>query len=469
MPTAWDPDANGSVRTLALSSDGATVYAGGNFTSFNGGAVTRNYIAAIDVATGVPTAWDPDSDNYVYTLVLSSDGATVYTGGNFTSFNGGAVTRNYIAAIDAATGVPTAWDPNPDSNVQSLAISPDNSILYMGGHFRSLVGGTIKRVYGAAVTLDTGVPTNWDPFLEWDIYTFSFCPDSSKMFIGGNFYYVNAQERNNLAAINVKTGRFTSWNPDSDNEVNVLALSSDGATVYAGGNFTSFNGSAVTRNYIAAIDAVTGVPTVWDPDADGPVITIVLSSDGATVYAGGNFTSFNGGAVTRNHIAAIDTATGAPTGWDPDASGNVYTLVLSLDGATVYVGGNFTTFNAGAVTRHYIAAIDAATGVPTAWDPDADDSVYTLILSSDGATVFTGGGFDSFNAGAVERHHIAAIDATTGEPTGWDPDAGGDVFTLVLSPDGATVYAGGEFWDFLQESLTRVGFGSIDVVTGEVW
>ena len=95
----------GRVYGLALS-DGV-VYAGGWFTTIGGQA--RRNIAALDAATGLATAWDPCANDDVWSLAVS-DGV-VYAGGWFTTIGGQA--RNYIAALDARTGAATAWDPNP--------------------------------------------------------------------------------------------------------------------------------------------------------------------------------------------------------------------------------------------------------------------------------------------------------------------------------------------------------------------
>ena len=55
---------------------------------------------------------------------------------------------------------------------------------------------------------------------------------------------------------------------------------------------------------------------------------------GATVYAGGRFTSIGG--QTRNHLAALDAASGAATAWNPHPSDCVYSLAWSE--GTLYVG-----------------------------------------------------------------------------------------------------------------------------------
>ena len=120
----------GSVTALAIS--GSAIYAGGSFTSVNGGTV-RNYLAAIDLTSGIATAWNPNMSSSVSALAIS--GSSIYAGGSFTSVNGGTA-RNYLAAIDLTSGTATAWNPNMSGgSVTSLVTSGSN--IYAGGYFTS--------------------------------------------------------------------------------------------------------------------------------------------------------------------------------------------------------------------------------------------------------------------------------------------------------------------------------------------
>ena len=262
----------------------------------------------------------------------------------------------------------------------------------------------------------------------------------STVYAGGDFNNIGGQSRSHIAALDAISGLATAWNPGADNIVFALAVS--GSTVYAGGYFGTIGGQS--RSHIAALDATSGLATTWNPGASSLVYALAVS--GSTVYAGGVFTSIGGQG--RGRIAALDATTGLATAWNPGADGQVQTLAVS--GSTVQAGGEFTSI--GGQSRSNLAELDAATGLATAFDPGANQAVYTLVVS--GSTVYAAGDFD--NIGGQDRSHIAALDLT-GLATTWNPGADAPVFVLALN--GTTVYAGGNFTSI--GGLSSGGFAAL--------
>jgi hypothetical protein len=207
--------------------------------------------------------------------------------------------------------------------------------------------------------------------------------------------------------------------------------------VYAGGNFYGIGGQV--RNYIAALNASNGLATAWNPNANKPVLALAVS--GSTVYAGGTFTSIGGQA--RSRIAALDASSGLATSWNPNASHFYQPSVgaLSVSGNTVYAGGIFTSI--GGQARGSIAALDASSGLATPWNPNPSGGGLVDVLTISGSTVYAGGSFSSM--GGQTRKNIAALDAASGLAMPWDPNANGEVTALAVS--GSTVYVGGAFTD----------------------
>jgi hypothetical protein len=173
--TDWDPDANGVVRTLE-SADGdeeqdAVVYAGGAFAVIGeadipGGRGVRHGVAALRAEDATVTGWNPDADYTVRALALSGDEQTLYAGGSFNSIGGSSRSRLAALAADGAgtgTGDALAWDPsahNPDPAATSAirAIDAQGDNAYVGGE-QTDVGSYAQRGYAQFTTDEPGEPS----------------------------------------------------------------------------------------------------------------------------------------------------------------------------------------------------------------------------------------------------------------------------------------------------------------------
>ena len=386
---------------------------------------------------------------------LAVSGGSVYVGGDFVSIGGRA--RQDLAEVKARTGAATAWNPNPDGRVRALGVS--RSSVYAGGSFTSIGGQQRNRL--AALDATTGALTDWNPNaggIPHQTDVMALAASGSTIYAGGNFPSVGGRPRHHLAALDPTTGAATNWNPNPDGG-GVAALAVSGQTVYVGGAFQSIGGQR--RHSIAALDATTGSATDWNPDPEGGAylgIVRTLAVTGSTVYAGGNFASIGG--QPRHNLAALDATTGAATDWDPDPTGGTFveqngillgeTDALATSAGTVYVGGDFTTI--GGQPRNNLAAIDATTGTATDWNPNparsgqASHAVFINALAVADSTIYVGGAFTSI--GGQPRRALAALDATTGAATDWDPNGPNSSPTAgasVLAVSGSTLYAGGDF------------------------
>ena len=440
----WNPRTKGPARAVrAIAVSGKTVYVGGEFTSIGGRK--RANIAALSARTGRATNWNPSArgepaweDDFVSALAVS--GSTVYAGGHFTVIGGAE--RINIAALSARTGTATVWQPGASRTVFALAVS--GSTVYAGGGFDSI--GGLQRHNVAALDAGTGVATSWNPDANRTVY--ALASQGGSIYMGGDFTRIGDQPRNHLAAVSVDSGAAGAWNPNANAPVHVLAMSSSG--VYAGGVFDKVGDQA--RTDIAELDPGAGNPTAWNPGANGDVDALTVS--GSLVYAGGAFTRIGG--QPRARIAALDTGTGLATGWDPSAtcdsedelgdrgcSDGGDTVVaprvsaVAVSGSSIYVGGAFE--NIGGTARTNIAAIDAASGIATAWHPVGDyggpgdygPGRWVSALALSGSTIYIGGS-DS---------DLAGFATSTGQPA-WVPN--GMFRALALTVSDSRLYVGGD-------------------------
>jgi uncharacterized delta-60 repeat protein len=181
----------------------------------------------------------------------------------------------------------------------------------------------------------------------------------------------------------------------------------------------------------------------FDPNADGGVFVVVVQPDGKILIGGSGFTTLspNGGAaVTRNNIARLNPDGTLDTLFDPNANGTeVRSIAVQADGK-ILVGGDFTTI--GGQTRNHIARLDATTGLADSFDPNANGTyVNSIAVQADGK-ILAGGFFT--NIGGQTRNNIARLDATTGLADSFDPNANSYVQSIAVQADGK-ILAGGNF------------------------
>ena len=145
----------------------------------------------------------------------------------------------------------------------------------------------------------------------------------------------------------------------------VDAVARLGDTVYIGGSFTSVGPRTGSG---AAIDTATGQPDLAMPELGGGRVYAVAGDGAGGWFVGG---SFSIGGYELVHIRADKTVDSSFR-----ATPNGAVRAIAVSGGTMYLGGSFTSISG--QLRPHIAALDATTGAPTAWNPNADAEVDVL-------------------------------------------------------------------------------------------
>jgi PQQ-like domain len=342
--------ANGRVWDILRAGD--KVYLAGAFTQItdtDGTSFSRNNLAALDAATGRVTSWNPSATNpnnptksSVRSMALSSDGTRLFVGGAFTRVGG--VPRSRLAAINPLTGaVDGGWNASADRPVHALVVSGNR--LYLGGDFPTVAGQPREQL--AAVDTATGaLDPHWTPGAHRGddnpknyVWAMDLSDDGSRVYVGGFFNHISGQRTGKLAALDATTGAVVgAFDPQTVN--NILAMDVAGGRIFVG--------TADPLEGIEAFDATTG-QRYWsvagghpDPEA-GDVQAIV--AHGGKVYAGGHYAQMGG--LVRKRLCEVDAVTGQIGPWAPEIlgfqAGNLGVWALEVDPTLgrLYAGGDF--------------------------------------------------------------------------------------------------------------------------------
>ncbi|MDT0156342.1 PKD domain-containing protein [Microbacterium sp. ARD32] len=301
---------------------GNVVYAGGSFSQTRpAGAAPgtnltpRSNLLAYDVRTGNLLPFDPQVNGTVKALALSPDGNTLYVGGTFTKV--GSTTRFNVAAFDTATGALSATFKPAIGGSYVNAIVATDSTVYFGGLIGA-AGGQPRTNFAAANV--AGKVVGWAPTTDLQVDSMVMAPDGQKLVAAGRFAHVNNVEQRGLAALDLSNGALLPWNvanvvkngrndgSGNSGKAGIWSLTTDAHNVYGTGWVFADVPTGNLEGLFAADTAQGDV--VWIADCHGDHYGVF--SDGVNVYSTG-------------HEHECTTAGGLPQGNGTMRNATVYT------------------------------------------------------------------------------------------------------------------------------------------------
>jgi uncharacterized protein (TIGR03437 family) len=390
----------------------------------------------------------------IYAVAVS--GSDLYIGGTFTSI--GNISANNIARYNLTTKTWSALGGGLNNGVSAIAINGGD--VYVGGRF------TLATNPGG-----DGVPVTC--VVKWNALSNTWAPLGAS---GTGANGVNGD---------------------------VAAIAVSGTGVFVGGNFKlarNNSSGTVSVNGVARWDGSAWSALGKDGGATGNGVTspgtaqvFAIAVSGNDVYVGGAFTranSSNAAGVNVNCIAKWNVSTQL---WSPLGAGqgnaangtNGDVLALAVNGAEIYVGGNFnTTFNNlnVPVSTRFVAKWNGTTwsGLGTgtgAGGNGTNGSVFTLFVS--GGLVYAGGDFSTVYNGtgglgvsSVSTNCIARWNGTSWAALGQNSGSTGngvDGPMKAITASGVNLFVGGEFLNAFNGNSNQIAVNRIAQWNGSVW
>lgn len=349
ISTTFVPNPNGTVRAVLPATDGTSVYVAGRFTSIGG--VTRSNLARVRVSDGlVLSTCNPGTiSGEVRDIALV--GGRLWLAGAFTHINGNP--QRALATVNPDT---CRYDPymglqvagvHQDGTTQVLKIdaNPSGSRVAAIGNFATLQGVSNPGMF----MLDTSGTTAAAPSTFRTSFYSSTCSSSFDTYMrdvsfspDGRFFVV------------VTTGAYRS--PPSSCDTSARFETS--GTGLVAPSWVDYTGGDTTHSVEVTESAVyVGGHMRWQNNP----------------FAGDRA---GAGAVSREGIAALDPVNGLPLSWDPGRTKGVGVFDFLVTGDGLWVGSD--TDRIGHFTYKGRIALMPMTGtrIPAVRTPGLPNAVY---------------------------------------------------------------------------------------------
>ena len=458
----FDPNANGIVNTLQIQPDGK-ILMGGYFTQLHpyGNSVTGcGYIARLNHDGTVDSSFSPNANGVVRTMLLQPNGK-ILLGGQFTTIQptgaSTAVSRNYVARLNADGTLDTTFNPNANGVVYAVAYQPNGQVV-IGGSFTTVQPNgspsPVTRNHIARFNTDGTLDTTFDPNADRPVLSLAVEPNG-QILIGGGFSTLQPNgassptARGCAARVNADGSLDTGFDPEPNGSVSTILIEPSGQIIF-GGEFTSVqpNGAAnaLQCDYLARINVDGTLDTTFIINPLAAVSAVALQTDGRLII-GGTFTSVypanNLSSAIATYVARINPDGSLDGGFLPSPNQAVNAVAVQPDG-NIVLGGYFTGLQASdsatPITRNHIARVTTY-GIPDAsLAPDSTGTIFTTVPLSNGQ-ILVGGSFLSI--GGVTQSYLARLNANGSLDTTFAPLLTGIVQTIAVQSDGKILIGGG--------------------------
>ncbi len=367
QPAAQWTQMNGGTCDMAyaLCPDGSNLYVGINY----GNCGANNYVLKWN-----GSAWSNLGyvNGTIYAIAVS--GSNIYVGGSFTK--AGTTTVNNIAVWNTSSSSWSAMGSGTNGTVNALTIN--GSTLYAGGQFTTANGTTSNYIASwntGSSAWSTLTPSGGSAGVSGPVYALTMC--NGNLYAGGKFNTANGTTVNNIvewtgsnwttltSGGNTGVSSTTIISPagvaSAAYDAPVMALTSNGTTLYVGGDFNNAGGSSGFNNI--ASWSTTG--SAWSKLSNGGNSGMTVNNgDNANVYA---LTNFNGNIIAGGDfqdaggVSVNFTAEWNGSAWSALSTGsgvlNSDVFALTATNGVLYAGGQFAPPPSGV---NYVAAYSGA-------------------------------------------------------------------------------------------------------------
>jgi uncharacterized delta-60 repeat protein len=393
------------VKSITMQTDGKLII-GGTFNQYQN--TTKNNIVRINYDGSIERSFDTGNglDDAVLAIASQSDKKFI-AAGSFTTYNG--IPQNRIIRFNPDGTKDTSFNIGDGFNntINCLLLQPDGKII-IGGNSDFL---TRRNPDGTLDGSFSRLAFESSSKLYFEIYIKALAlQDDGKIIVGGNFGKYGGLSQEYLVRLNANGSKDDSFNIGKgfNGTVNSILVQPDGKVI-VGGNFSFYQGLAVTRGLIR-LNADGSKDNTFIPDVYlGAVYCMKLQPDSKIIIGG------SGGYFVRlNADGSKDTSFNTGTGFHED----ILALYLQADGK-ILVGGRFISYKD--LNQNHIVRLNADGSKDTSFEIGSgftrnrydnaiqDNSISAIDVQSDGV-IIAGGQFGKYKD--VRSSYLVTLNGT---------------------------------------------------------
>ncbi|WP_433346882.1 Ig-like domain-containing protein [Micromonospora sp. CA-111912] len=331
VDTGFRPTFDGSVEAVEASPDGSSLYVAGSFNTVGG--LTKRKIVRLDPVTGAPIAAFTAQGNGRATALAVSNTA-VYVGGQFTKVN--SVNRGGLVALNPTTGAVDSGFNLPLTGgigvggmltVQQLKLTHNGSRLLVVHTGRQIAG---QDRYGVGL-----VDTATKALLPWRTRLW----EDNLSFVGGIQRVFAGDVAPDDSYFVVTSGSGGDRPPINDTAIAFPVTGADHVEpIWVSRHFDSIYSVAITETAV-----YVGGHFSWQESPTSNVPWPGLDNVGYGTGQGLSGYGLGDQVVRRDHLGALDPATGTAIEWNPGSSSYEGEKAMLATPRGLFVGGDGNT------------------------------------------------------------------------------------------------------------------------------
>lgn len=346
--------------------------------------------------------------------------------------------------------------------------------IYVGGNFTSLSGSLAPKFARMAPNGELISSFMSSLGTGFDNSVYSIRPyKAGKIYVAGRFTSFNGNSRVGLVRLKpdgtedttfVTGAGFTGVLPNGDYQVVALAFDPTTERLYTGGSFGLYN--STPANALTAVDNTGAMVSGWGASLSlglGNITSMDLTPDGASLYIGGD----EGTRFTKVLTGTPEVDSTFSATFLPGLNNTVRAVKVDpIDSTRVYIGGLFTTQVAGALGINRIARILASGSRDANFNIGSgfNGPVNAIVAAGDASgDIYVGGSFSQYNGVAVPGIVRLKSDGSIRNNFSVTPGPNGGIMSLLAPfPRNAfnfSLYIGGDFTAF--NSVSRRGIARV--------